>query len=174
MAVGKQSHFRERLGKEKPLMAGRGREGELHPRETWFELSWRERKCLSGGKKKRRREYVLAKQRANSLRHLRQKGKYAVLRVLDYGLSLFHPALRLFLFSFSSSNTATVRYDLPHMDNAAHLLMSHIYFSLITVDSTPNMHLSSAPKISPLVWLGAILVFAKRNPQRRILRDGRN
>lgn len=95
MAVGKQSHFRERLGKEKPLMAGRGRESELHPRETWFELSWRERKCLLGGKK---REYVLAKQRANSLRHLRQKGKYAVLRVLDYGLSLFHPALRLFFF----------------------------------------------------------------------------
>lgn len=97
MAVGKQSHFRERLGKEKPLMAGR-EEKASSIRETWFELSQRERKCLLGEKKKRRREYVLAKQRANSLRHLRQKGKYAVLRVLDYGLSLFHPALRLFFF----------------------------------------------------------------------------
>lgn len=116
---------------------------------------------------------MLAKQRANSLRHLRQKGKYAVLRVLDYGLSLFHPALRL-LFFFSSSNTATVRYNLAYLDNAAHLLMSYIYFSLITMNSTPNMHLSSALKISPLVWLGAILVFAKRNPQQRFLRDGRN
>lgn len=69
---------------------------------------------------------MLAKQRANSLRHLRQKGKYAVLRVLDYGLSLFYPAL---MFFYTATDTICL------MDNDAHLLMSYIYFCLITMNS---------------------------------------
>lgn len=42
---------------------------------------------------------MLAEQRANNLRHLRRTGKYAFLRVLDYGLSMFCSLLMLFSYN---------------------------------------------------------------------------
>lgn len=96
MAVGKQSHFRERLGEEKPPTAERG--GERAPSDRRGDVIWAQ--LLA--REKRNGEYALAEQRANNLRHLGRRGKYAFLRVFDYGPSTFCSALLL----FSPNNTA--------------------------------------------------------------------
>lgn len=91
MAVGKQSHFRERLGEQKPLTAERG--GERAPSDRRGDVIWAQ--LLA--REKRNGEYALAEQRANNLRHLSRRGKYAFLRVFDYGPSTFCSALLFFL-----------------------------------------------------------------------------
>lgn len=95
------------------------RESELHMRdgELWFELSyWPEKKDTEN--------MCCWQSRGQTTSDISDgKGNMHFQSVLDYGLSLFYPALMFFLYSSALLSDAIFL-----MDNDAHLLMSYIYF----------------------------------------------
>lgn len=103
-------------------MVERERELHLKDRELWFELSyWPEKKDT---------ENMLAKQRANNLRHLRWKGKYAIPECFR----LWAVIVLSCAYVFFNSDTP-LSDTICHMDNDAHVLVSYILLFLITMDS---------------------------------------
>ncbi len=123
------------------------RESELHlrDRELWFELSyWPEKKDTEN--------MCCWQSRGQTTSDISDgKGNMHFQSVLDYGLSLFHPALMFFIQQYT-----IVPYHLPYGQRCSSSPVLHLLF-LISMDSTPNMHLSSCLKMSPLLLPEAIL-----------------